>query len=150
MYNPIQKYREWRERRLHRTLAAFAHAHSNKLIIVCDPKTDAVFVAFRDKQTFNVIKRFDGKRSHMVREMLKHSRFKDEVDGFIGALAEELKLSVKDGNHFYQLLDGALFNIAKALRLERAASAAEKRITKRKNITPTPAVRVNHATPGQA
>ncbi len=93
----------------------FAHRHKNLLVIICDPKTDEIQVTYKDKFVKGKIKAVDGKKLHVVKSMLLESQFDKHIDGFIGSLVETLKLSVMAGGHFYKFLDGALFNISKAL-----------------------------------
>ena len=105
-----------RNERLLYTIKEFSHANKNMLIIVCDPKTDRMFVTYKDFYVNGKIKSTQGKNTHVVREVLKNSRFKDSIDGFVGSLAETLSLPLLKANDFYKFIDGAVFNIAKALR----------------------------------
>lgn len=86
------------------------------MVIICDPKTDRVFVSYKDKHVNGRIKSATGKNTKIVKEVLSHSRFHHNIDDFITAIAETLNVSLKNGNQLYQFIDGALFNIAKSLR----------------------------------
>ncbi len=105
-----------RDAQLRFTVKEFAHSNPNLLIIVCDPKTDQMFVTHKDKFVTGRIKSPTGKKQHVVREVLKYSRFNVTTDMYITALMETLHLPIWRANQFYQFIDGAIFNIAKSLR----------------------------------
>jgi len=92
----------------------FLSNHKDLLIIICDPKTDKLMMSYRDKVVINKIKSATGLKTNIVKKVLKHSTFKRYIDQFIASLVESLDLSIKDGNLFWQWIDGALFNITKA------------------------------------
>lgn len=100
------------------TIQEFAHQNKNLLIIVADPKTDRMFVAHQDRFVNAQIKSPDGKKTHVVRDVVRYSQFHKSIDMFITSLVETLKLPLWKGgaNQFYQFIDGAIFNIAKSLR----------------------------------
>lgn len=97
-------------------VSEFAHINKDLLIIVADPKTDRMFVTYKDKQVNGRIKSLKGKKTHVVKEVLSNSRFKESIDGFIASMAETLDLPLWKGNQFYQFLDGAVFKIGRALQ----------------------------------
>lgn len=107
-----------REERLLFTIKEFAHANKDLLIMVADPKTDRMFATYKDRFVNGRIKSPLGKKTHIVRDVLKYSRFHVTVDQFIASIVETLDLPIWKGgsNQFYQFLDGAVFNIAKKLR----------------------------------
>ncbi len=107
------------------TVKEFAHANPNLLIIVCDPKSDRIFVTHKDKFVNGRIKSPTGKKSHVVREVLKYSRFNVTTDMFITSIMETLHLPIWRANQFYQFIDGAVFNIAKSLQKKRVGKSAE-------------------------
>lgn len=94
----------------------FMNAHKDMLVIIADPKTDRIFVGHKGHFVNGRIKSLSGRKAHVVRDVLKYGRFDATIDQFIGSLAESLNIPLKAGNQFYSFLDGALFNIAKALR----------------------------------
>lgn len=96
----------------------FAQNHPDLLFIVCDPKTDAIFVGHKGEMVLGNIKSADGKKMQIVKSVLDHSQFAGSINHFITGLLEALQLPLKAGNLFYQFIDGALFNISKALRKE--------------------------------
>ena len=114
----------------------FGHANRDFLIIVCDPKTDRIFVSYRDRYVNGKIKSATGKKTHVVKGVIKYSRFNENIDSFIASIAETLNVSLLKGNQLYQILDGFLFNIAKSLRKKRGT--AEK---------PTPPGSAIHSSP---
>lgn len=105
------------ERQLY-TIKEFAHANKNLLIIVCDPDSDRMFVSHKDRFVNGRIKSAKGIKTHVVKDVLKYSRFHVTIDQFISSLVETLHLPVWKGgaNQFFQFIDGAVFNIAKNLR----------------------------------
>ena len=127
----LMKIRNWiyglfdQEGRRSRRISEFCHYNRDLLVIVADPKTDKLFMSYRDKIVANQIKNAEGYKTHVVKGILSHSKFNKEIDNFIVAIMESLHLSLEDGNQFYQWIDGALFNIAKALRLDRAFKKGE-------------------------
>lgn len=101
------------------TVPDFAHAHKDLLVIVCDPKTDNIFVGYGDQIVSGRIKTALGKELNVVRNVLDHSQFKENVNPFITGIMEVLQLPLKAGNQLYQFIDGALFAISKALRKDK-------------------------------
>lgn len=93
----------------------FAQKNPDLLIIVCDPKTDMIFVGHKGEMVLGNIKSADGKQMKIVRNVLDHSQFKTAINPFITGLLEALQLPLKAGNLFYQFIDGALFNISRSL-----------------------------------
>ena len=107
------------EKRMSKKIADFAHYNKDLLIIVADPKTDKLFISHKDKFFYNQIKSATGKRTKVVKGILSHSLFKKEVDNFLVSIMDTLQLSLKDGNQFYQWIDGSLYKLARTLRLGR-------------------------------
>jgi len=107
------------EGRRSKEIAEFCHYHKDLLIIIADPKTDKLFMSYRDKHVANQIKSAEGYKTKVVRGVLSHSLFKSQIDNLITAIMDSLQLSLKNGNQFYLWIDGALFNIARALRIQR-------------------------------
>lgn len=108
------------ERQLY-TVKEFAHANKDLLIIVADPKTDRVFATYKDRFVNGRLKSADGKKTRVVKDVLKYSHFHRSIDQYIASLVETLHLPVLKGNQFFQFIDGAIFNIAKALRKNKPA-----------------------------
>lgn len=100
-------------------IAEFCHYNRDMLIIVADPKTDKLFMSYHDKIVANQIKSVEGYNTKVVKGVLTHSLFKKEIDNFLTSIMESMQLSLENGNQFYQWIDGALCNIARALRIER-------------------------------
>jgi len=122
----LTRFKAWRERRKILDVQAFAHAHRNYLVIVCDPKDDSMFATFRGKQVTAKMRSEDGLNHHIVKNMLKHSTFEREIDRFIGGLIFGLKIPLDVGSNFFAFLDGALFNISKSLKKTKDPYAATK------------------------
>jgi hypothetical protein len=97
----------------------FAQAHKDLLIIVLNPKDDKLFMAHGGLQILSQVKSASGKNEHLVKNLLKHSRFESNIDKFITILADSLQLPLRKANSFYQWIDGALFNLTKALKHKR-------------------------------
>lgn len=110
------------ERNLY-TVKEFGHANKDFLIIVCDPKTDRIFVSYRDRFVNGKIKSTDGHKAQVVKNIVKFSRFDTKIDDFLTSIAETLGLSMFKGNQFFQFLDGALYRIASSLRKKRGPVA---------------------------
>lgn len=94
-------------------LGAFAHENRECLIIVADPKTDYLFVAYKDKMVLGKLKSIDGKEMSVVQGVLRHSIMKSKFDAamgpFIGGLVDVLKLGLDKGNQFYAFIADVLF-----------------------------------------
>lgn len=97
------------------TIPDFAHANRKLLMIICDPENDSITVCYKDRFASGKIKSATGKSTHVVKDVLKHSRFERTIGDFIGTIAETLNLPLVKGNQFYQFIDGALYKISKAL-----------------------------------
>lgn len=119
-----------RDERLRLTVKEFAHANQELLIIVCDPKSDRIFATYKDKYVNGKIKSPSGRKTHVVRETLKLSRFYVSIDQYLTAIMETLGVPIwKSGpNQLFLFLDGAIFNIARSLsgRGKRDAKASAK------------------------
>lgn len=104
------------------------HTHlSDKLVIILDPKDDSLYMKYGKQFVLTKLKSADGKSYHVVRNVLRYSRFANHIDRLIGGLAETMRLSLKHGNQFYHWLDGSLFNISKQLsNKETHANKKEK------------------------
>lgn len=101
------------------TIPEFLHANKDLLIIICDPKTDKIIASYRDKHVTGQIKSPLGKKSKVVKDVLKYSRFNESVDQWLTSIMETLHLPTWKANSFFQFLDGALYAIAKSLRKKR-------------------------------
>jgi hypothetical protein len=110
-----QFYKTQRDKKSIR-LGNLIHENRDKLIIILDPNTDKLIMAYKDKVVTSQIKQVSGKKSKVVKSVLKHSQFKSNIDEFLSGLSESLKLKVADANSFFQWVDGAIFNISKKLR----------------------------------
>lgn len=99
-------------------IGEFIHDNRNMLIIVCDPKTDKLIMAYKDKIIVNQIKSVE-KTKPIVKSVLRHSTFETYIEKFISGLAQSLELSIKEGNQFYQWIDGCLYNLSKVLSKEK-------------------------------
>lgn len=102
----------------------FANAHKNFLVIVMDPQTDRIFVSHRGVIVNGRIRSVKGRTTHIVRDVLKQSRFKFHIDEVLGTLAETLNVPIPKANQIYSFLDGAIFNIGKALAKKKGKKAA--------------------------
>lgn len=93
----------------------FAHANSNLLVIVMDPKDDSIFCAYNNRVAGGRIKMPDGKQSHVVRDLLKQSRFASNIDGTLMSIMDTLQLRRLSWsvNNVLQFIDGALWNISR-------------------------------------
>jgi len=122
-----------REERIAYTLSEFAHQNKDMLIIVADPKTDKLFVGYKDKHVLTKINSAEGRDLRVVRNVLKRSTFQSNIDYLQVALIEVLKVPLKNKyyNQFMQWLDGALYNIGVAL-------ARDKKHPERLSSTPAP------------
>lgn len=115
---PYLLYAYWRSRpnpRQDREFGDFILKHKKLLIIIADPKTDRLIMSYGGKTVVNQIRTADGRRTNIVKKVLKNGTFKGKVDQFLTSIIESLQVKVEDGNLFYQWIDGAIYNIAKAL-----------------------------------
>ena len=101
------------------SIQEFAQANRSYLVMVCDPLDDTVFMSYQGKQVAGRLRSEDGKHGEVLKGVLKHSTFEKEIDRFLGGIINLLQLSVMKGNQFYQFIDGALFNIARAAQKKK-------------------------------
>lgn len=113
-----------REKRLGKEIPKFMHENKDLLLIICDPKTDTIFMGYKDQMISGKIKSPTGKNLKVIQGVLRESLFEDRADMFLSGLVEVMRLPVRKGNQFLMFLDGALFNIAKALRKSKKRSSA--------------------------
>lgn len=114
------------------TISEFAHAHPEYLIIVANPKSDRLFMAYKGKHVYNQIKNAEGKELHVVRDMLKRSTFAGSIDHFIVSLVDIFQVSLKHANDFYQWVDGAVCALSsKGRNTETKHAKKAKRRSKR-------------------
>lgn len=94
-------------------LGAFAHENQEVLLIVADPKSDFVFIAHKNKMVLGRMKSLDGKKMHVVHDVLRQStmksKFDEAIDRFTGGLVDVFKLGLKEGNQFYSFISDVLF-----------------------------------------
>lgn len=116
-----------RDERLRFMVKEFAHSNPELLIIVADPKTDRIFTTYKDKFVNGTIKQTDGKKSHIIREVLKLSRFNTNVDSFLVAVMETLNVPLwKPGtSQFFHFLDGAVYNIGRSLQKKKGPALSK-------------------------
>lgn len=99
---------------LRNMLGAFASENKNLLIIVADPLTDYMFVAYKDKMVLGQVKSLEGSEQHVVKDVLKRSAVKSQFDYalemFLSGLSDLLKLGMKEGNQFYSFISNVLFH----------------------------------------
>ena len=80
-----------RSERLAYTIPEFTHRHRDLLIIVCDPKSDEIFMSYNDHNVRGVIGEKGGKKNqHIIRQVLKYGRFKVAATPFFMELATAL------------------------------------------------------------
>lgn len=95
-------------------LGAFAHENKDLLIIVGDPLTDNMFVAYKDKMVLGKIKSLDGAEQSVVRDVLKRSSVKSQFDLalelFLSGFSDLLKVGLTQGNQFYSFISNVLFH----------------------------------------
>jgi hypothetical protein len=98
---------------LRNQLGEFAHENRDVLIIVGDPKTDQMFVAYKDKMVLGSIKSLDGKSMHVIKDVLRQSAMKSSfdaaIDSFTGGLVDVLKVGLEGGNQFFSHISNVLF-----------------------------------------
>lgn len=99
---------------------------SDKLLIIADPKDDSLYMKYGKVYVLTKIKSMDGKDYKVVKNVLKHSRFKTNIDRLLGGLAEAMQLSIRDGNEFWKWIDAALFNISKRLTINKQHDYAKE------------------------
>ncbi len=101
------------------TIAELMHANKNLLMIVADPKTDEIIVGYRDNIVGNRFIGEDGKNEHIIRDVLKNSRFKDEIDNFLTRLMREMQTFTrnKSTNTFFLFIDGAISQLVKGKKM---------------------------------
>jgi hypothetical protein len=107
------------------------HENKDLLVIICDPKTDNIYVSYKDAMAAGKIKSPTGKKLHVIKGVLRESLFKDNIDMFITGMVETLKIPLRKGNQFMMFLDGAVYSIAKTIQQRKkrsSANAAGKRV----------------------
>jgi hypothetical protein len=112
---------EEKESSVEMQIADFAHAHKDLLVIVAFPHDDQIFIGHNDKHVFGRIKTVEGSKAHIVRDLLRASTFDREIDRFVVALMEAMRVRRMTAavNNFLQFIDGALYNIARKHRQGR-------------------------------
>lgn len=123
-------WERWRVKTREKSIGTFMTENKRLLVIVCDPQTDKMMMSYKGQFVVSQIKK-EGKRGHIVRKMLKYSQFKNNIDGFIQSLSESLLISIQEGNQFFQWVDGAIYNIAKILKIGKQDYDKEKTSTKK-------------------
>jgi len=115
----IDQIKAWFYKRKILDVQQFAHQHRKYMVIICDPKDDTIFVSFQDKQVCGRVASMDGVDHKVIKNVLKHSVFEREIDRFLGAIIDVLKCPLEHGDKFFQVIDAALWNITKALKLKK-------------------------------
>ncbi len=130
----IQAYIESRKLKQRLSVSDFAHKHRNLVVIVLDPETDELYMAYRDVQVLNVIKSADGRKQNIVKGLMKAGQFKSKIDAFLIEIIEWLKIPIKNESmqHFLKWLDGATFAIGKRLKDDKINHEFNQFISKEK------------------
>lgn len=115
-----------RRQRLAFTVPEFAHAHKDLILIVADPKTDEIYVSYKNHHVRGAIKSVKGGKQKTLKKLLSESQFSEGLDGLMVAILDAFKVNLRlpAANQFGQCLDGALFNISKSLRKKPSTHAA--------------------------
>lgn len=99
---------------LRKQLGDFAHENHDLLVIVADPKTDQMFVAYKDRMVLGHVKSADGKKLRVVHDVVRQSamksQFDEAIDRLMGGMVDVLKLGLKEGNQFYSFISDVLYN----------------------------------------
>lgn len=91
--------------------AAFAVDHPDAFILMGDPATDTIFMAYQGIIAPARIMNRDGSRNFIVRNMLRHGKNDADIDRFLMAV------------------DGGVYNIAKALYSQKRKKFAGKMLS---------------------
>lgn len=113
--NLLQRYRTFRDEQKRLNVQEFAHANRSLLVMVFDPKDDMMYAAFGDKQISARIRSIDGLEYEVVKGVLTHSSFHEQIDRFLGGVIDVMRTPLEVGKHFYLFIDGVLFQLSKAL-----------------------------------
>lgn len=108
-------WERWRVKKREIGVGDFLLNNKRLFIIVCDPQTDKMIMGYKGKICVNKIINDKGKSTHVVRKMLKHSQFNDRIDQFLNSLSESIKITFKEGNHFFHWIDAGIYKISKSL-----------------------------------
>lgn len=122
------------------SIGEFSLANRDLLIIIADPKSDNLFMSYNGVHAMNTIKGVDGQKMHVVKDVLNHSLFKKTSDTFLGALIDFMHLDSDKASQFLQWIDGALYNIARKLRLNKRKSLQVESSQIKVNQAETPIV----------
>lgn len=109
----------FRKKAREKYIGEFLLDNKRLLIIVADPQTDKLIMGYKGKIVVSKIKNQDGKKGHIVRKMLKHSQFKNNIDQFLQGISDAMQLRIMQNvqnNQFFHWLDGAIFNIANSFK----------------------------------
>ena len=100
-------------------LQNFAHENKDLLVIIGDPATDSLFMAYEDKMVLSKIKSADGRNTKVIKQALRWSSFAGAIDNLIVALSDMMSLPIKKGNQFFQWIDGAIYGIVNKLSIKK-------------------------------
>lgn len=136
--NPIVWFQAWKtsaklKERL--SVSEFAHKHKHLVVIVLDPETDEMFMAYHDVQVLNKIKTTDGQNHKIVKGVMKAGQFKSKIDFFLVALVEIMKVPLTNPlmQHFIKWADGAVCAIGRRLQKEKVNEEFAQFIDKEKD-----------------
>jgi len=109
----------FRKKAREKCIGDFMIDNKRLLIIVADPQTDKLMMSYKGKVVVSKIKGADGKQKHIVRKMLKHSQFNNNIDQFLQGISDAMRLRIMknmDNNRFFQWVDGSIYNISKSFK----------------------------------
>ena len=122
MLNFLRTYLSRRER-LALMLPEFAHKHKDLLIIVADPKTDEIYVHYKDHLVRGQIgDKVGGKNQKIVANMLKFGRFPTVAEKFLLELQASLRGYHKQAKFFFAGLFDSLYAVARANTYKKTRS----------------------------
>ena len=111
------------QKKFDRSINEFCHDHKEVLVIIADPKSDKILVAYEDYRVYGRLRSVTGKRIRVARDILRKSTFhKPGVrDSFIGGLVDTLKLPLmsEGGQAFYRWVTYGAKSIADKIAFEK-------------------------------
>lgn len=100
-------------------LSAFMHEHRDLLFIVADPKTDRIYMGYRDRVIQDQFHGPNGQPTRHLAKMLKASQFHVGIDKVTVRISETLGVSEWTQYGFFSFIADGARSIAESLRRHR-------------------------------
>lgn len=94
----------------------FLHSHKDLLIMVADPKTDEIVIAYNDQFAVTQYP-FESMDKGIVFNALRESKFDETIDPLMVGIEKATGITVENNQQLSHIIGGSIMNIGKKSKL---------------------------------